>query len=125
MIRWVPTMNLGFLERLNAENPGTFADRMAAVSDDGYTLVLRTENSNAQPLRFDVSIGGSRWAGPGVSCTAVTLTGAALEGTNDFNSPNNTVPAAISASCMGGSVHAMLPPLSFTVVTHVYSFLRQ
>ena len=35
-----------------------FVDWMAAVSDDGRTLVIRTENPNAAPVAFKATLGG-------------------------------------------------------------------
>jgi alpha-L-arabinofuranosidase len=92
---------------------------MAAVSDDGHTLVFRLEHPNAQPFGFNASVVGAQWVDPRGSCTAVTLTGNDLDATNDFDTPNNVMPVASCVSCARGGVRAVLPPFSFTVVTLV------
>jgi hypothetical protein len=121
-----------------------FVDWMAAVSDDGNTLVIRVENPTSGSIHVQVAIvaagtgsdpdaeSGSAdpdagadvgtGAGNGVGWkTAVaveTLSGSSLDATNDYATPDNVSPinstVALSAD---GKLSATLVPFSFTIFT--------
>ena len=63
---------------------GAFVDWMAAVSDDGKTLVLRFENPNPRPIALRATVAGGPWA-PAVAVR--TLSGPSLAAVNDYDTP--------------------------------------
>jgi|EP01047_Picozoa_sp_COSAG01_P060205 alpha-L-arabinofuranosidase len=92
-----------------------FVDWMAAVSDDGKTLVLRFENPNALPVALNASVADGPWA----SLVAVrTLSGPSLAAANDYDTPCAVCPANSTASVSAsGELMSTLVPFSFTVMT--------
>ena len=61
---------------LSATAGKCFTDWMAAVSDDGKTLVVRTENPNNATVSFSASIHGGPWS---TTVAVRTLAGDSLD----------------------------------------------
>ena len=95
---------------------GHWADWMAAVSDDGKTLVIRTENPNPVDVNLTAAIAGGPWA---TTVAVRTLAGPGLGAMNDFETPDAVVPKNATASLTGGGkvLAYTLPPFSFVVLT--------
>jgi hypothetical protein len=96
-------------------SPGCFTDWMAAVSDDGKTLVIRTENPNNVSVAFKATLASGPWAS---SASMVTLAGPSLDAMNDYDTPTAVAPKSSAATVSaGGVVTTTLPPFSFVVLT--------
>ena len=96
-----------------------FTDWMAAVSDDGNTLVIRTENPNNVSVAFMASIAGcfhghNCWA---PTASVVTLAGPSLDAMNDYDTPTAVVPKNSSVELKLNLLSTQLPPFSFVVFT--------
>ena len=94
-----------------------FADWMAAVSDDGDTLVIRIESAVGEPVALTAHIAGAAWGTTTVTCESVDLWHPDPDAHNDFDTPDNVVPRRANATCAGGELQATLHPNSFTVIT--------
>ena len=92
----------------------TFVDWMAAVSDDGRTLVIRTENPNAAPVAFKATLSGGPW---GARAAVRTLAASSLDAVNDYDTPTAVAPANSTAAVVGSVLAAALPPFSFVTLT--------
>jgi hypothetical protein len=94
---------------------GPFVDWMAAVSDDGQTLVLRYQNPNSSPVALNVSVAGGPWAS---LVTVRTLSGPSLAASNDYDTPCAVCPTnSTSTIAPSGEITSTLTPFSFTVMT--------
>jgi hypothetical protein len=98
-----------------------FTDWMAAVSDDGKTLVLRVENPNSQAVAFNATVTTGSW---GVTVNVSTLAASSLSATNDYDRPDEVTPFVSTASFTpfvgsGGALEVAIPPFSFAVHTLV------
>ena len=92
----------------------TFVDWMAAVSDDGRTLVIRTENPNAAPVAFKATLSGGPW---GARAAVRTLAASSLDAVNDYDTPTAVAPANSTVALQGSVLAAALPPFSFVTLT--------
>jgi hypothetical protein len=72
-----------------------FTDWMAAVSDDGKTLVIRTENPNNASVAFKATVAGGPWA---PTASMITLSGQSLDAMNDYDTPTAVAPKNSTAS---------------------------
>ena len=95
-----------------------FVDWMAAVSDDGKTLVIRVENPTQETVPINAALeGGAGW---NKNVPVVTLAGSSLSETNDFETPDAVIPVNSSltlAGTNGDMLSASLVPFSFTIFT--------
>ena len=76
-----------------------FTDWMAAVSDDGNTLVIRTENPNNVSVIFMARIPGCFYRGHNCwmpNASVVTLAGPSLDAMNDFDTPTAVAPPEVT-----------------------------
>ena len=89
----------------------------AAVSDDGRSLVLRTENPNSQPVTFSASIRAGKTGAWAPQVKLVTLAADSLNAMNDYETPHTVVPVAGSTSMTGNVLTHILPPFSFCVLS--------
>ena len=94
-----------------------FADWMAAVSDDGNTLIIRIESAVGEPVALTTHIAGAAWGTTTVTCESVDLWHPDSDAHNDFDTPDNVVPRRANVTCAGGEMQATLHPNSFTVIT--------
>ena len=92
-----------------------FMDWMAAVSEDGATLVVRVQNPNPYPVPLRIEIEGGPWAAPvGVS----SLSADSLGAVNDYDTPDAVAPVERQGvQCVGGLTQLRALPFSLTVLT--------
>ena len=97
--------------------PGPWSDWMAAVSDDGKVLVVRTENPNSVGVQLTATIKGGPWQ---TAVAMQTLSADSLGATNDYDKPDAVAPKNSTATLAGPGgnlLRVVLPPYSFCVLT--------
>ena len=112
-----PNIVGGFHRRFDTARKAAvpFFDWMAAVSDDGRTLVLRTQNPNPVPVLFTVRLLGGPWS---PMLTVRTLAGKSLADGNDFASPAAVAPHDLNVTMHDGHALSLtVVPFSFSVIT--------
>lgn len=92
-----------------------FFDAVATYDSDSRQTVLFVVNRSVdQAVELDVDVRGVR---AGALVEALTLTDSDVHATNTEERPNRVIPVALdSATLTDGAVHAVLPPVSWSVL---------